>query len=93
MSTSGTIWPKNLAPLSEEQRRISDDFMKYWHEVLPKKYSVIDKFNHSYAVRASAGAFSRHAGDRRRHRRAPSVRTTNSASRSKATMHWNCAKT
>ena len=59
MSTSGTIWPKNLGRVSEEQRRISDDFMKYWHEVLPKKYSVIDKFNHSYPVRASAGAFSR----------------------------------
>jgi hypothetical protein len=23
--------------LTDEQRRIGDDFMKYWHEVLPRK--------------------------------------------------------
>jgi ubiquinone/menaquinone biosynthesis C-methylase UbiE len=56
---SRTDWPKTLAPLSAEQRRISDDFMKYWHEVLPKKYSLIDKFNHSYPIRTSAGTFLR----------------------------------
>src|SRR6266566_3659179 len=54
-----TVWPKVLAPLTSEQRRISDDFMKYWHEVLPKKYSVIDKFNHNYPVRASEEPFAR----------------------------------
>jgi SAM-dependent methyltransferase len=56
---SATAWPKVLPPLTEEQRRISDDFMKYWHEVLPKKYSMIDKFNHSYPVRATDGTFRR----------------------------------
>ena len=56
---SVTTWPKVLPPLTEEQRRISDDFMKYWHEVLPQKYSVIDKFNHSYPVRTSSGTFRR----------------------------------
>jgi SAM-dependent methyltransferase len=56
---SVTTWPKVLPPLTEEQRRISDDFMKYWHEVLPQKYSVIDKFNHSYPVRTSSGTFQR----------------------------------
>src|SRR5260221_3919076 len=54
-----TVWPKVLAPLTSEQRHISDDFMKYWHEVLPKKYSVIDKFNHNYPVRASEEPFAR----------------------------------
>lgn len=44
-------WPKQLPPLSEEQRRISDDFMKYWHEVLPRRYGLVDQFNHGYAVR------------------------------------------
>ena len=29
-------WPKTFPPLTPEQKRISDDFMKYWHEVLPK---------------------------------------------------------
>jgi SAM-dependent methyltransferase len=32
--------------LTEEQVRIRDDFMIYWHTVLPKKYSIIEKFNH-----------------------------------------------
>lgn len=44
-------WPKILPPLNDEQRRISDDFMKHWHEVLPKKYGVLDDFNHGYPVR------------------------------------------
>jgi SAM-dependent methyltransferase len=48
---STTRWPKIIPPLNAEQKRISDDFMKYWHEVLPKKYGVIDDFNHGYAVR------------------------------------------
>src|SRR5690349_20198224 len=41
-------WPKTFPPLTEEQKRISDDFMKAWHEVLPQKYGVIEKFNHGY---------------------------------------------
>jgi ubiquinone/menaquinone biosynthesis C-methylase UbiE len=44
-------WPKTLPELTPEQKRIKDDFMKYWHEVLPKKYGVIEKFNHGYPVR------------------------------------------
>ena len=43
-------WPKTFAPLSAEQREISDDFMKYWHEVLPQHYGIVDRFNHSYPV-------------------------------------------
>src|SRR5262249_34697809 len=54
-----TTWPKTLAPLTEEQRRISNDFMHYWHEVLPRKYSIIDRFNHTYPVKASCGGFTR----------------------------------
>src|SRR5229473_6612000 len=56
---SSATWPKVLPPLTEEQRRISDDFMKYWHEVLPQKYSVIDRFNHSYPIRATDRLFRR----------------------------------
>ncbi|HUR47660.1 MAG TPA: methyltransferase domain-containing protein [Candidatus Saccharimonadales bacterium] len=49
MKTAAT-WPKSIPPLSEEQKRISDDFMRYWHEVLPKKYGVVEEFNHRYPV-------------------------------------------
>jgi SAM-dependent methyltransferase len=54
-----TIWPKTIPPLTEEQQRISNDFMRYWHEVLPKRYSVIDRFNHTYPVKATRGEFTR----------------------------------
>lgn len=43
-------WPKKIPELTNEQKRISDDFMKYWHEVLPHKYGIIEKFNHNYPV-------------------------------------------
>jgi len=47
-------WPKNLPPLTEEQQRIAADFMDYWLEVLPKRFSLIERYNHGYPVRASA---------------------------------------
>ncbi len=53
------VWPKVLPLITDEQRRISDDFMRHWHEVLPRRYGVIDKFNHSYPVRSAPAAFQR----------------------------------
>jgi len=44
-------WPKLVPPLDAEQKRISDDFMRHWHEVLPKKYGAIERFNHRYPLR------------------------------------------
>ena len=49
--TSTTKWPKQLLVLTDEQRRIKDDFMKHWHEVLPRRYGIIEKFNHGYSAR------------------------------------------
>jgi ubiquinone/menaquinone biosynthesis C-methylase UbiE len=49
-------WPKTFPPLTAEQQRISDDFMKHWHEVLPNKFGIIDRFNHQYPlVKRAAG--------------------------------------
>lgn len=52
-------WPKVLSPLPPEQQKISDDFMKYWHEVLVSKtrYNHIEKFNHGYVVKHSPTDF------------------------------------
>lgn len=55
--TSTNKWPKVLPPLSPEQKRISDDFMKLWHEVLPRRYGAIEKFNHRFPVRCSRPGF------------------------------------
>jgi len=51
-------WPKTLPPLSEEQKRINDEFMRVWHEVLPKKYSIVDRFNHTFPVLNSPNNYS-----------------------------------
>jgi ubiquinone/menaquinone biosynthesis C-methylase UbiE len=52
-------WPKVFPPLTEEQVFISNDFMQYWHEVLPKQYGIVDKFNHNYSVKNSPKDFFR----------------------------------
>jgi SAM-dependent methyltransferase len=52
-------WPKILPDLSPEQKRISDDFMQYWHEVLPRRYGLVDDFNHQYPVRHAPRRFLR----------------------------------
>ena len=50
-------WPKILPPLTPEQKRISDDFMKIWHEVLPRRFGIIEVFNHNFPVRHSQAGF------------------------------------
>ncbi len=59
MTTAADKWPKRFPDLTPEQRAISDDFMKYWHEVLPKRYGIVDKFNHEYAVKHAPRDFQR----------------------------------
>lgn len=54
-----SVWPKTFPPLTAEQQRISDDFMKHWHEVLPRRFGVIERFNHGYAVRHAPADFHR----------------------------------
>ena len=45
-------WPKKIPKLTDEQIRIRDEWMKYWHEILPNKYGIIEKFNHGFPVKA-----------------------------------------
>ncbi len=44
-------WPKEPPPLNLEQAAIADDWMRYWHEVLPNKFGLIERFNHTYPIR------------------------------------------
>jgi ubiquinone/menaquinone biosynthesis C-methylase UbiE len=39
--------------------RIRDDFMKYWHEVLPRRFGMIERFNHLYPLRRQPATFRR----------------------------------
>ena len=50
-------WPKVVPPLTAEQQAINDDFVHYWHEVLPARYRVIEDFNHKYPVRHAPREF------------------------------------
>ncbi len=50
-------WPKVLPPLTTEQKRISDEFMKLWHQQLPNRYGIVEKFNHSFPVKHSRPGF------------------------------------
>jgi len=52
-------WPKKFPPLNAEQKAISDDFVKYWHEVLPKRFGVVEAFNHGYPARTAGTSFVR----------------------------------
>lgn len=59
MPATANKWPRRFPDLTPEQKAISDDFMKYWHEVLPKRYGIVDKFNHRYAVKHAPQDFQR----------------------------------
>ena len=50
-------WPKAIPPLTPEQKAISDDFMRYWHEVLPTHFGLVDNFNHRYPVKHAPDNF------------------------------------
>jgi len=50
-------WPKTLPPLDADQQRIQEDFMKRWHEILPQRYGIVERFNHGFPVAASRPGF------------------------------------
>jgi SAM-dependent methyltransferase len=57
--TSASKWPKSLPPLTAEQQRINDEFIKCWHEELAgrPRYGLIEKFNHKFPVEYSRPGF------------------------------------
>jgi ubiquinone/menaquinone biosynthesis C-methylase UbiE len=52
------IWPKVIPELTHEERLISDDFMLYWQNVMPNKFSYINNFNHGYVIKTRPREFS-----------------------------------
>jgi hypothetical protein len=50
-------WPKVLPPMTPEQSRTSDAFMKLWHELLPHRFGLIETFNHNFPVKHSHPGF------------------------------------
>jgi SAM-dependent methyltransferase len=46
-------WPKRVPELTEDQHRIQDDWMRYYHERLPDDHARIVRFGHEYAARSA----------------------------------------
>jgi ubiquinone/menaquinone biosynthesis C-methylase UbiE len=42
------IWPKVPPQLTEKQKIAREKFMLLWHQLLPNKYGMIEKFNHGF---------------------------------------------
>ena len=57
MTETTTKWPKVLRDLTPEEQAVHDDFMRRWHEVLPRRYGMVERFNHSFPVRHSRPGF------------------------------------
>lgn len=45
------MWPKVPPPLSNAQKDAREKFMMLWHQELPNKYAMIEKFNHGYPAK------------------------------------------
>jgi ubiquinone/menaquinone biosynthesis C-methylase UbiE len=52
-TTPSSKWPKPFPELTEEQHRIRDDFMKYFHEIYSDSYGRVAKFNHTYPLKTA----------------------------------------
>jgi len=51
--SAAPTWPKQVAQLTEKQRRIQDDWLRHYHERLPEQHGHIVRFNHRYAARSA----------------------------------------
>ncbi|HCF28549.1 MAG TPA: class I SAM-dependent methyltransferase, partial [Cyanobacteria bacterium UBA11049] len=59
MNELASKWPKRLPELTDEQQRIRDDFMNHWLQILPKRYGILERFNHSYPLRTQHSKIKR----------------------------------
>ena len=57
--TDSEKWPKIFPELSKEKKWISDDFVHYWHTVLPKSYTFIEHFNNNYVIKNTPCTFTK----------------------------------
>jgi SAM-dependent methyltransferase len=46
-------WPKVREPLTSDQEAAWEGFFTLWHEVLPLRYRLNERFNHSFPIRHS----------------------------------------
>lgn len=44
-------WPKTFPELTEKQKWIRDDFVKYLYTIFPNKFSFLERFNNNYIIK------------------------------------------
>lgn len=44
-------WPKPPVVLNRNQVQAREEWMRYWHEILPNRYAAIERFNHGFPAR------------------------------------------
>jgi SAM-dependent methyltransferase len=59
MSRARAEWPKRPPPLTSEQERAREGFIKLWHERLPRSYSFVESFNHGSVAHLPIAAGTR----------------------------------
>lgn len=52
-------WPKTVPTLTEEQEHIREEFYQTWLTELPRRYGILDNFNHTYAVRSARNGMTK----------------------------------
>lgn len=52
-------WPKIIPLESAERRAQSDAFMERWHELLPERFGLLERFNHGHPARSAPAGFRR----------------------------------
>jgi SAM-dependent methyltransferase len=50
-SPRASRWPKRPPPLSPDQERAREAFVAVWHQELPTRYALIERFNHGSVSR------------------------------------------
>lgn len=48
MQKTETVWPKTPPPLTPQQAEAREKYMLLWHQLLPKKYGAVERFNHGF---------------------------------------------
>ena len=87
MSSAPTRWPKPFPELTDEQLRIRDDYMKYFHEIYSERYGAVAKFNHTYplsSARPGIRTLEIGAGS-------ASTSTSKTPPSRRSTSPWSCA--
>jgi len=46
-----TVWPKALPVLTDEQLEAREQFAQLWLDLLPKRFALLERFNHSFPVK------------------------------------------